>query len=72
MSETSVRVLHEDDWRDYREVRLAALQESPKLSSPPTLKKRRSPSSTGGIAWCEPIGCSQSVTERQWESPPLR
>ena len=29
MSETSVRVLHEDDWRDYRAVRLAALQESP-------------------------------------------
>jgi GNAT superfamily N-acetyltransferase len=29
MSETSVRVLHEDDWRDYRAVRRAALQESP-------------------------------------------
>jgi GNAT superfamily N-acetyltransferase len=29
MSETSVRVLHEDDWRHYRAVRLAALQESP-------------------------------------------
>jgi GNAT superfamily N-acetyltransferase len=29
MSETSVRVLNEDDWRDYRAVRRAALQESP-------------------------------------------
>lgn len=29
MSEISVRVLGEDDWQDYREVRLAALQESP-------------------------------------------
>ena len=65
MSETSVRVLNEDDWRDYRAVRRAALQESPKLSSPPRLRKRRSPSSTGETAWCEPIGCSQSVTERR-------
>ena len=29
MSEISVRVLEENDWQDYREVRLAALQESP-------------------------------------------
>ncbi len=29
MEEISVRVLRGDDWRDYREVRLAALQESP-------------------------------------------
>ncbi|GAA2094532.1 hypothetical protein GCM10009841_05070 [Microlunatus panaciterrae] len=29
MSEITVRTLHEDDWQDYREVRLAALQESP-------------------------------------------
>jgi hypothetical protein len=29
MSGTPVRVLHEDDWPDYRDVRLAALQESP-------------------------------------------
>jgi GNAT superfamily N-acetyltransferase len=29
MSETSVRVLNENEWRAYREVRLAALQESP-------------------------------------------
>jgi GNAT superfamily N-acetyltransferase len=29
MSEISVRVLEEDDWHLYREVRLAALQESP-------------------------------------------
>jgi GNAT superfamily N-acetyltransferase len=29
MSEISVRVLREDDWEAYREVRLAALQESP-------------------------------------------
>ena len=30
MSEISVRVLREDDWPAYREVRLAALRESPK------------------------------------------
>ena len=29
MSEISVRVLREDDWQAYRQVRLAALQESP-------------------------------------------
>jgi GNAT superfamily N-acetyltransferase len=29
MNEISVHVLHEDDWREYRELRLAALQESP-------------------------------------------
>jgi hypothetical protein len=29
MSEISVRVLQEDDWQAYRQVRLAALQESP-------------------------------------------
>ncbi|MDQ2710484.1 MAG: GNAT family N-acetyltransferase [Actinomycetota bacterium] len=29
MSEISVRLLRVEDWRDYREVRLAALQESP-------------------------------------------
>jgi ribosomal protein S18 acetylase RimI-like enzyme len=29
MSEISVRALEENDWHDYREIRLAALQESP-------------------------------------------
>jgi hypothetical protein len=38
MSEISVRALEESDWQVYREVRLAALQESPKPLSPPTLK----------------------------------
>ena len=30
MSDISVRVLQEDDWHAYRDVRLAALRESPK------------------------------------------
>jgi len=63
MSEISVRVLQEDDWQAYRQVRLAALQESPEAFLATTLKKRPGRSSTGETVWCRPIGCLRSVRE---------
>jgi hypothetical protein len=70
MGEIAVRLLDEDGWQDYRDMRLAALREPPRLSLPPTPKKRCSPSNIGDTAWCGPIGCSPRVTERRWELHP--
>jgi hypothetical protein len=50
MNETFVRVLHEDDWRDYRAVRLAGFQESPQAFLATHAEEARSPSSTGETA----------------------
>ena len=57
MSDISVRVLQEDDWHAYREVRLAALQESPEAFLATYAEEASSRSSTGEIVWCRPIGC---------------
>jgi hypothetical protein len=68
MSDISVRVLQEDDWHAYRDVRLAALRESPKAFLATYAEEAKRPERYWRDCMVQAhrllaVGCSQCVTE---------
>jgi hypothetical protein len=72
MGEIAVRVLEEDTWQDYRDVRLAALQESPEAFLATHTEEAMQPEQYWRRCMVRPIGYSPRVMERRWALHPSK